>query len=301
MTSHNINLRAIIIVCISYFGFSMADVFSKSLAQTYHVHQILVYTATIGVLVSGIWVWRTLGWRGFIPAENGRWHLARSLCVAGIPISVIMAFRHLPLADYYGISFCAPFLILILSALFLKETIGIARWMAVIIGFIGVLIIAGPQYNNVGPGVFYALSAALFIALGVITVRKIGPDAPRPYYIFYPFCATLVINLVALPLFGEYQAPAGGDVWKFLALAAFVISSQLGFAIGHSRASGAAVTAPFLYTQIIWGVLFGWLIFGDVPVLTTWIGLVIVIGAGLFSVLREARIRKRPIRLSPEF
>src|SRR5688572_9107807 len=111
MTSHNSNLRAIGITCVAYLGFSIADVFSKMLAQSYTPHQILTITAGIGMTLSGLWVWKTLGWRGFIPPENGRWHAIRALCVAGIPMSVIYALQSMPLADYYGISFIAPFII----------------------------------------------------------------------------------------------------------------------------------------------------------------------------------------------
>lgn len=289
------NVQAIAIVCLSYFVFSIADVFSKILGQDYNVHQILIYTASLGIIASGIWLQRTLGWRGFIPREKKRWHVMRAFCVAGIPISVISSLQYLPLADYYGISFCAPFLILILSALFTREEIGPARWSAVIAGFIGVLILAGPKFDHVGIGLVFAFSAAICISLSVFTVRKIG-HAPRPYYIFFPFCATLLVNLIALPLFGEYRPPAPGDLWMFAILITFVITGQLGFAIGHTRATSAAVTAPFLYTQIIWGVLFGWLVFGDFPAATTWTGLAIIIGAGLFSVWRERRLSIRSIR-----
>lgn len=301
MTSHNQNLQAIVIVCISYLGFSIADTFSKMLAQTYHVHQILAYTGLVGVAVSGAWVFYTLGWSGFIPREKGKWHIVRALCVAGIPISVISALQHLPLADYYGISFCSPFLILALSALLLREKVGIWRWAAVIVGFCGVMIIAGPQFNQGGIGVVFAFSAALFVALSVITVRKIGAHAPRPYYIFFPFVATWIINMIALPIFGEYKFPDMDDMVKFIALIIFVMASQLGFALGHARASEAAVTAPFLYTQVIWGVLFGWLVFHDFPQTSTWAGLAVVIGAGLFSFWREWHLHRaiRSVRGAP--
>ncbi len=291
MTSHNSNLQAILIICVSYLGFSIADTFSKVLGQSYNLHQILVTTGGIGFFLTGLWVYRQLGWRGFVPAERKRWHFFRAVCVACIPLSVIQALQHLPMADFYGIAFCSPFITLILSALLLKERVGPRRWAAVAVGFIGVLVIAGPEYEQFGKGVFFAISSALFVALSIITVRKIGPNAPRPHYIFFPFCAIFAINLIALPLFGEFHEPPVSDAWKFLVLIAFVMISQLGFAIGHTKASEAAVTAPFLYTQIIWGVLFGWLIFGDIPAETTWIGSAIVISAGLFSVWREYRIR----------
>ncbi len=291
MTSHNHNLQAILIICASYLGFSISDTFSKMLGQSYNVHQILVTTGGLGMIITGLWVYKTLGVRGFMPFEHKRWHFFRALCVACIPLSVIQALQHLPMADYYGISFCSPFLTLILSVFLLKEHIGMRRWVAVAVGFVGVMIIAGPEYEKFGVGVFLALSAALFVALSIITVRKIGPSAPRPHYVFFPFCAIFIINLICLPLIGDFHVPPLEDAWKFLALISFVIVSQLGFAIGHAKASEASVTAPFLYTQIIWGVLFGWIIFGDVPSETTWIGSAIVIAAGLFSVWREYRLR----------
>lgn len=284
------NIQAILIVCLSYLGFSISDTISKMLATEYNVHQILIFTSSMGMIVSGVWLQRKLGWKGFIPPDQHFWHVVRSFCVAGIPLSVISALRYMPMAEFYGIVFCAPFMILILSALFLKEPVGIWRWLAVAVGFIGVIIIAGPEYEQVGFGLAFAFSAAFFGAASVITVRKVGPNQPRPYYIFYPFCAILIVNLIALPLFGEYHTPELSDLWKFVVLIMCVMISQLGFAIGHTRASEAGVTAPFLYTQIIWGIIFGWLVFGDVPATTTWIGLVIVIGAGLFSIWREWKL-----------
>lgn len=296
MNSHNANLQAIFIVCASYLGFTVADTFSKYFAQFYSVHQILAYTGGLGMVISGLWVWKTLGVRGLIPAEKRKWHIIRAINVAAIPVSVISALKYLPMADYYGISFCAPFLILIMSALFLKEHIGIARWAAVIVGFMGVLVLAGPKYNDVGPGVLYALSAAFFVALSVITVRKIGPHAPTPHYIFFPFIATFSINFIIMLVEGNHIMPPLEHLMIFPLSILFVIGGQLGFAIGHARATSAGVTAPFLYTQIIWGVLLGWIVFGDFPVVTTWIGLSIVIGAGLFSIWRERRLARRIIR-----
>lgn len=295
MTSHNANLHAIFIVCASYLGFTIADAISKYFAQFYSVHQILAYTGGLGMVISGLWAWKTLGVRGMIPKEKLAWHIIRAINVAAIPISVISALKYLPMADYYGISFCAPFLILIMSALFLKEHIGPMRWAAVAIGFIGVMILAGPKFDDVGPGVLYAISAAFFVALSVITVRKIGPNAPTPHYIFFPFIATFTVNFIAMLLLEEHIMPPIGHLIIFPFSIIFVIGGQLGFAIGHARATSAGVTAPFLYTQIIWGVLLGWIVFGDFPVVTTWIGLAIVIGAGLFSIWRERRLARRVI------
>lgn len=290
MTSHNNNLQAITIVCFAYIGFAIADVFSKLLAQDYNVHQILVYTGFIGMIASGVWVVKTLGWKGMIPEKQRKWHVIRAFVVACIPVSVIQALTYMPMADYYGISFCAPFLILMLSHFFLHEKIGLARWIAVMIGFCGVLFIAGPKFEEFGVGLLWACMATLFVSLSVFTVRKIGPGAPRPHYIFFPFVATFFVNLIALSFVGEYAVPPLDDAWKFIALITFVIIGQLGFAVGHSKASEAAVTAPFLYTMIIWGVLLGWFVFGDIPTINTWIGLVIIIGAGLYSVWREYRM-----------
>lgn len=292
MTSHNDNLKAVIIVVFAYLGFSGADMFSKMLGQVYDVHQILVTTSSIGILITGFWVWRSLGWRGFIPPEKAGAHLLRAVCVAFIPLCVISALKLMPMADYYGIAFCAPFITLVLSYFFLGEKIGLWRWGCVAAGFVGILIIAGPQFDQFGLGIAMALFAATCVAASIIAVRKIGPKAPRPLYVFYPFVAIFLMNIGFIPFVDELRAVPLGDYWQFAALVTLVMLSQYGFAIGHATASEAAVTAPFLYTQIIWGLLFGWLVFGDIPVPTTWIGVAIVIAAGLYSIWREYRTHR---------
>ena len=284
MKQHS-TLSLIGLVLLGWSIFSVADAISKYLSAFYAVPQILVTSGLIGITITASWVLLEKGIKGF-KTSRLKWHILRAVIVVGISYSVVSAFSKLPLADVYGIVFTAPFITLILIALFLHEHIGIHRWGAVAVGFIGAVILIGPQFETFNAGLVYACSGAFFIGASAVAIRKIGKEEYLPLYAFYPLSAMLLFNLpLAVPHLILPTEPLHIGLFLLHALSVTGGIFLTTYAIAHIRET--AILSPFLYIQIIWGTFFGIVLFGDIPTWTTMLGLSLIISAGLYSIWRE--------------
>lgn len=282
-------LGAIFLVVIGYFGFNIADLLSKILQNHYSIFQVLATSSFLAFSISALWLKVQHGWKAFFP-PNYKAHIIRALFICGVVYSMVASLKLLNLADFYGIIFIMPFLVMILSVIILKEHVGLRRWLAALVAFTGVLIIAGPQFSNIGLGVFLALMGALFAACNVITLRVIGKKNPVAFYGVYPFALIFIISMTGLIATGSFAPIQTSDIPYFLLHGPAAFFGTTAISVGFTKAPEAAIVAPFNYTQIIWGVLFGWMIFGNLPTMTTWAGLCLVIAAGLYSLWREYKI-----------
>ncbi|MBK5925907.1 DMT family transporter [Rhodobaculum claviforme] len=193
--------------------------------------------------------------------------------------------RFLPLAEATALIFSAPIFITALSVPLLGETVGWRRWGAVLLGFIGVLVIVQPGAEGFQPAALLPVAAAALYALFMVSARWIGPSEG---------IWTMMLFVVLFPML--YAAPFALWVWtpvraEDLGLfAAIAVLGSLGITlIGQAfRMAPAAVVAPFDYTALIWAVALGWLIWGDVLAVSTGVGALIIVASGIIIVLREA-------------
>lgn len=284
------SLRIILIILLGWSCFSFADATSKYLTQDqeFSPSLLLAYNGLIGAIGLITWIFIHKGWRGFL-SPNWKWLIARGVCIAGTATGVVNALSLIPLADVYGITFSAPFIAVCMAYILLKEQVGWHRWMATIVGFIGVVILLGPQFSTLNTGIIYAIIAALSIAIGTIVIRKIGKNEYLPLFILYPYMGILAVNLPLAWLIMEVP-PLIDSAW-FMANALFVLGGQLFITFGIANAKSTASVAPFVYLQIVWGVIFGYLFFNEFPTTETIIGLILIVGAGLYMIYRERQLR----------
>ncbi len=279
-------ISAIILIVTGYFAYSVADLCAKMLQEHYSVYQVLSVSGSLGAIICGIWLYASHGWRAFFPTDL-KLHLLRSIFVTGTAFFMVRALHTLPLADFYGIAFTMPFIVMILAIFLLNEKIGWRRWTATIIGFSGVLVLAGPQFHHIGEGFIFAITGALFASANIITLRKIGHGGPLAMYGFYPFLFIAIFHIVGMIITESYIPFQPSDFGIFVIYAPFIITGMITIAAGFSRAPETSVVAPFHYTQIFWGVGFGWLFFNTLPAATTYVGLAMIISANLYSLWRE--------------
>ncbi len=201
----------------------------------------------------------------------------------------------LPLAEATALSFAAPLFATLLSALVLTEVVGWHRWGAVIIGFIGVLIVMQPQ-NSALPtqGLIVALISAFGVSCVLITIRQISKTETTLAMVFWFTAISALALSFVVPFF---HAPHPIEAWGIMVgigllggIAQFLLTASL-------RIAPVAVIAPFDYTQLLWAVLLGWLIWSDIPPAATWIGAGIVIASGLYTLFRERKLAReaRPV------
>lgn len=279
-------LQAVGLLLLGFFGFSVADLCSKLLQAHYSIFQVLAVSGMIGTIVSATWIITRHGMRAFLP-DRIHLHLLRGVVTCCTAYCMVAALKTLPMADFYGIVFLSPFMLLIMTVIFLKEHVGWRRWAAVVVAFSGVVVLAGPQFDTFGRGFVFALGGAMFSAASVILLRKIGFGQPLPVYSFFASACIAIVSIICTIAFDVYLPFRAEDMTLFAFHGPMAMMGIICTSLGYARSPETSVVAPFMYTQIIWGIIFGWLFFGVMPAATTYAGLALVIGAGCYSIWRD--------------
>ncbi len=203
----------------------------------------------------------------------------------------------LPLAEATTIFFAVPILTTVLAALILKEPTGRHRWSAVIVGFIGVLIVVRPGGGDLpAMGIAAGVVGALMTAAVTIQIRQLGKSEATLTIVFW-FSLTSILPLgIAMLFVGQAHDPA---TWGII-LAIGLLGAVGQFCLtGALRLAPVALVLPMDYSSLIWSALYGYWLFGDLPATATWIGAPIIIASGLYIVWREHRLARRASALRP--
>lgn len=217
-------------------------------------------------------------------------HAVRAIAGTVAMFCNFAAYSRLPLADATAIGFAAPLFVVILAVFMLGERVHAYRWSAVVLGFVGVMVIVGPE-AGVAPGALlgagYALSGALLAGLAMIFVRRMSKQEHSTTIAFYFMLTSCVISLFTLPLGWTLPTWSEAPILVFLGLAGG--TGQLFLSYSY-RFSEASVLAPFDYSAMIWAVILGYFFFGELPAAQVWFGAAIVIAAGLLILWRERKL-----------
>jgi len=210
------------------------------------------------------------------------------------------AFALLPLPDATAIGFATPLIVVVLAWLILGETVRVYRWSAVAVGFIGILVILSPHLGGTAMtqttmlGAICAFGGAFFGAFAMIFVRRLTETERTATIVTWFTGAATVFSLLSLPL--GWMVPSQAWVLPDLETAGLLVLIGIAGGIGQIlltqsyRYADASTVAPFDYANMLWAVLFGWMLFAEIPVPEVMIGAAIVIGAGVFVILREHRL-----------
>lgn len=293
-------------IAFDVFGlgvFALQDVIMKLLSGRYPVWEFGIVRAVVAVGIIALILLLT-GHRGdFRPRRPGLLILRGALIFASYT-SYYLAIATLTLANAVALFFLAPLLVTALSALVLRETVGVRRWIAVLVGFGGILIVVQPGHQTLQPAVFLAVGAAVFYAFSLITTRRIGladSGATVAMYGLLVFGVISAIGSVAFNLLPPMQTKNASLAFLIRPWAlptpehlGLMVATGLISALGHFCLSQAYRIAPpslvsgFEYTYFLWAVLYGYLIWGHVPRIATLVGVAIVFAAGLYVIRREA-------------
>ena len=244
----------------------------------------------ISIAVLTFVAWRVEGGLHVLKTKNLRSHALRSLSGTASMFCWFTALTLIPLADFTAISFTAPLFLTILAMVFLGERIHGYRWSALGIGFVGVLIMVGPQLTlGSSVGVAVALGAAVFSAVAVTTLRSMsGSGGEHAITITFYFSVTNMICAAFTALAG-WPMPTG-EQWLFIGLAGlFGVLGQLLMTYSY-RYAEASTVAPLDYANLLLAVFYGYYFFGELPHLSTWLGAPLVIAAGVIILWREYRL-----------
>jgi drug/metabolite transporter (DMT)-like permease len=286
-------LKAISFKLISALLFAVMSALVRQLGENVPVGQIVFFRSAFAILpVIVIYAWRR-ELAAAVHTNRPLGQLGRGLLSVGSMFSNFAALARLPLADATAISFASPLITVVLAALILKERVRVYRWSAVSVGFIGVIVMLLPHLDAghiAAAGTAGALLATLaaFCSAGtVIQTRRLTRSETTPSIVFYFSLICAIAGAVTLPF--AWHDPTPGQ------LAALVSTGVLG-GLAHIlltesyRHAPASVVAPFDYSSMLWALLLGYWIFGEVPTALVFIGAAIVAGAGLFVIWRERQL-----------
>lgn len=282
-------LRAILLVLAAGLIFSCLDTSAKFLVVSGMDASFVAWTRFAVHVVLVLILFRAWSnWSMFKVVSLPR-QVVRGLFLFGSTIFNFLALRTLQLAETVSIFFFAPMVITALAGPLLGEWAGWRRWLAVLIGFAGVLVITRPGYGTFGFGHVYALGAMLSYCFYVIMTRQMGARETAESLIFYSALAPVILMAPTVPFSGSL--PQTGLQW-------FVLVS-LGFygAFGHwllihaYKLATTSALAPYPYLQMVWMIGLGYLVFGDLPDRWTLVGSAIIVSSGLYIVHRENRLR----------
>jgi drug/metabolite transporter (DMT)-like permease len=285
-------LTGIALVSLTYFIFTLLDGSAKWLVASVPVIVVVWLRFAIHVLIAAALFFPIRG-KALVRTRHWPWHLARAAMFCGMTGINFWALQYLQLTVTSSIFFVVPILTALMAAPLLGEKLDAGRWMAILAGFAGVLIIVRPGSADFHPAMLLSLvNAALYAAFNLMTRRLAAYDTPETIQ-FLPAVGAAI--LLAPFAFAAWESPAGWREWTVACLLG--VFGGLGhylLALAHRYAS-ATVLAPFLYQQVLYMALFGYVVFGDVPSAGIWIGAAIVVSSGLYLFARErgAGARKR--------
>lgn len=266
------------------FSFTVLDAMAKAAVKTAPTAQV-VWGRYFFSFILLLAVVPRIGVKRLARTRRPVFQIARALLLVLATASMFVAVGFLPLADVYALSFVSPLLVALLARSILGEHVGVARWIMILCGFMGVLIVIRPGMGSMGAAAAFPLFMALANAgYQIMTRRLSATDAPLPILFF-----TMAIGALATSaLLPFVWAPLPLSTWLLLFAMGFVgLIGQL-LLIRALAVAPAALVAPLAYTQVIWATLIGYFAFGDLPDAMTLVGAAIVIASGL--ALLRARV-----------
>jgi len=284
-------------------GFTVMGALVKLVSARYPVGEIMFFRSFCAIPPIVIWT----AWLGQLTTvfhtERVGMHFSRTVIGFTAMCLLFGSLAYLPLADMTAINYATPLIIVVLAAVVLHERVRLVRGSAVVVGFLGVLIILSDYVGVKGGevqeatllGAGMAFSAAFFVAMVAVLVRQLTRTESVATIVMYFACFSSLIALLSSP-FG-WKLPDLGDLAILVAIG--FVGSVGQILATHSYAyADASVVAPFDYASMLWAVILGYLLFGDLPTVAVLAGAAIVIFAGLIIIFRErqlARARARPV------
>jgi S-adenosylmethionine uptake transporter len=278
------NLKATLLALLAFAIYSTHDVVVKHLGATFSPFQIVFFSALFSFPLITLMLVRDPT-HGNLRPVHPWWVTLRSLCVVICPTAAFYAFSVLPLAQVYALLFSTPLLVTVLAIPVLGEKVGVWRMLAVLVGLGGVMIVVRPGATELNLGHLAALVAAATAALQSVIVRKIGQDERRVVLMLYPLLISVAAMSVAMGF--VYVPVTLPDLAGFAVVAVFGFIATLLMVSAYTLGE-AALVAPMQYSQIIWAVFFGVLLFDETPDMPTLLGAAIIVASGLFIIAREA-------------
>ena len=288
------NLRGILLMCASMAAFTINDTFMKSVTQSVPLYQTIGLRGVIAVAGLTLLALATDGF-GFRPnRRDAGLILLRSLADMAATIFFLTALLHMPIANLSAILQALPLLITLGAALVYGDKIGWRRMSAILVGLIGVLIIIRPGTDGFDRWSLFGVASVVCVVVRDLSVRPLQGAVPSSLVALGAAVAVMLMGWTGTALQG-WETPTPSELARILGAGLFLIVGYL-TSVAAMRFGDIGLVAPFRYTSLIWAIVLGFLVFGNLPDSWTLLGAAIVIAAGLFTLWRERQLRRQTPR-----
>ncbi len=280
-------MKGVVAMILAALLLTLNDAISKYLTETYPVGQVIALRQLCSMLVILPYIHWVSGWRA-ISVTNRTGMGIRALCFVATTGFIVLSFSLLPLALVTAIAFASPIFVVALSRLFAGEHVSRRRWLAVVAGFLGVLIIVRPGGSDFAPILIFPVLAALSAGVRDVVTRRLSRTDSSIGILFWSTLA-VVASTSLTAVWGWNPVPPAAAAWLVLngilgGCAHFLIIESL-------RLGDASLVAPFRYTGLLWATILGFLIWGQFPDNWTILGALVLVASGVYIIERQAHGR----------
>ena len=281
----------IMLITLSMVCFSIEDLLIKVLSQSLPTGQLTVMLGFGGALVFALVALFQRQW--VLPLGPGTLILyLRSACEGLAAVFIIVGLAMVPLSSFAAVFQASPLVMTMGAAILLREQVGWRRWLAVLVGFVGVLLIIQPGTVDFDPAILLVLGAVLTISARDLLSRRLPAALPSTVVSFQGFASLLLSGPVLILLTGQGLVAPNSFSWLLLGATVSVgVAGYYAIVLG-TRMGDVAVLAPFRYTRLVFAMIFGIVIFAERPDPATYLGAVLIIGSGIYTYWREQRLRQ---------
>jgi drug/metabolite transporter (DMT)-like permease len=262
------------------------DAIAKHLAATLPTVEVTWGRFLFYALVIGPIAVAKFGRRAVRPARPGL-QILRGLLFAGSAYAFFLSIAEMPLADTMAVFFIYPMIVLLASALILRERIGPLRWCMVVLGFAGALLVMQPSPDGISRGDLFALLSGAGYAFGMMVTRRLAPHDPGLVTGLISAVTGVVLYSFAMPV--VWETPSATE-WMWLAAVGVIAAVGHYLLIVAHHMATAAQLAPYGYAEIVSAIFFGLIVFGDWPQPIVWLGIVVIVASGIVVTWSNARL-----------
>ena len=284
------NIKGLGFMALGMFLFCSVDTQAKLLTNSFNPIQI-VWLRHCGLLFIVLVLLFLRGTKIF-ETKHLKLQVIRGTIVVISPICFVSALIFVPLADAVAVTFVSPFIVVILAVIFLGEKIGIHRWSAIILGFLATIIIIRPGLGIVSPAILLVLVAASLFSVRQVISRYLSHSDNTATTIAYTALVGSFWLTLVLPFIWKWPTTKT-ELLLILGITVLAALAEISV-IKALELAEATILGPVHYTLIIWGVFYGFVVFGQIPDLWTWTGTIVIIGCGLYTMYREQLVSDDP-------
>ena len=287
-------LAGIGLMLLGIFVFALNDALGKWLVTTYAVGQLLLIRGAAGLVCLAPF-FRGGAWRQFREAPRPGIQLLRPIFATLEVACFYWALATMSLADVMTFYLAGPIYVTAMSPFLLGERVGWRRWLAVLVGFAGVMIALGPSAGALTPAALVAIAGSFLFSVLMVCTRLVRGTSDL-VLVTTQTVGALVFGLVAAPFVWVPLHPRDTLLLILLGVTAMVAHMCINRALKLAQAS---IVVPYQYTTILWAILFGFIFFGDIPRAAMLVGAAVIIAAGIYIFVRERKVAKEPVLVDP--